>query len=53
VKGGRKAAQNAANVVNRLDKKISNIYASLDSHQSLHVWSQLWYLDKNNKHPDP
>lgn len=53
VKGGRAAAQNAAKVVDRLGKKVKNIYASLDSHQNLHVFTPLWWLNKNNQHPSP
>lgn len=53
VNGGRKAAHNSAKVIDRLGKKITKIYCSLDSHQNLHVFTPLWWLDKNNRHPDP
>jgi nicotinamidase/pyrazinamidase len=53
VKGGRQAAQNAAKLLNRLGKKVTKVYASLDSHQNLHVFSPIWWLNKNNNHPDP
>lgn len=53
VKGGRKAAQNAAKLLDRLGKKVTKLHASLDSHQNLHVFTPLWWLNKNNQHPDP
>lgn len=53
VKGGRQAAQNAAKLLNRLGKKVSKVYASLDSHQNLHVFTPSWWLNKNNQHPNP
>lgn len=53
VKGGRQAAQNTAQLIKRLGKKISNVYASLDSHQNLQIFHALWFLNKQNQHPNP
>jgi nicotinamidase/pyrazinamidase len=53
VPGGRQAVKNSAKVLKRLGKKITNVYASLDSHQSLQIFVPLWWLDQNNQHPQP
>src|SRR4051794_26174780 len=53
VKGAEEDVKRLSNLIRRLDKKISNMHLTLDSHHALHIAHPVWFLDKNNQHPQP
>jgi nicotinamidase/pyrazinamidase len=53
VPGADEDAKRVANLINRIGKKFTNMYFSLDSHQYNQVFFPTFFLDKNNQHPNP
>lgn len=53
VPGAVEDMQRLAQMVNRLQRKISDIHCTLDCHQPMDVAHPAWWKDSNGKHPDP
>jgi len=53
VMGAKADAHRLASMIDRLGKKLDDIYMTLDSHDPVHIAHGISWVDQDNNHPDP
>jgi nicotinamidase/pyrazinamidase len=53
VEGGQANMDNLASMFKKHHKKIKDIHATLDSHQTIHIATPVGWVDKDGNHPNP